>query len=112
MSETRQNKISRLIQKELSDIFQKESRNLFRGCMISVTFVRMTPDYGMAKVYISIFPPEKREEIFKLVNEQNKSISHALNQRIRFQMRFMPELMFLIDDSLDYVEKIDNLLKK
>lgn len=110
MESQRQSKVSRLIQKELSDIFQKQMNTLFAGGIISVTVVRMSPDLGIAKVYISIFPPERRKELFETVNHQTKTLRHELGQRVKNQLRHVPELHFYIDDSLDYVQKIDDLL--
>lgn len=110
MESQRQSKVARLIQKELGDIFQKQGNNLFGGGMISVTVVRMTPDLGIAKVYISIFPPQRRKEIFETVNHQTKTLRHELGRRVKNQLRHVPELNFYIDDSLDYVQRIDDLL--
>jgi ribosome-binding factor A len=110
MDSQRQSKISRLIQKELADIFQKHMNTLFNGGMISVTVVRVTPDLSLAKVYVSLFPPERKKELFELVNIQTKTIRHELGRRTRNQLRQIPELKFFIDDSIDYARKIDDLL--
>lgn len=112
MDSQRQSKISRLIQKELSDIFQKQQNTLFGGGMISVTVVRVTPDLGLAKVYISLFPPERKKELFETVNAQNKTIRHELGRRVKNQLRQIPELQFYIDDSIDYANRIDELLNQ
>lgn len=111
MEGTRLSKVSRLLQKDLGDIFQKEGVTLFRGKMITVTSVRVSPDLGLAKVYISIFPTDKNEDVLKVVKEHTKSIRHELAQRVRHQLRIIPELTFFLDDSLDYIESIDKLLK-
>jgi ribosome-binding factor A len=111
MEGTRLVKISRQIQKDLGEIFQRQSAALFQGKMITVTTVRVTPDLGLAKVYVSIFPTENRETVLELVKHHSKSIRFELGQRIRNQMRIVPELTFYIDDSLDYIEHIDRLLK-
>jgi ribosome-binding factor A len=111
METQRQSKVSRLIQKELADIFQKHGNNLFGGGMISVTVVRVTPDLALAKVYLSIFPPERRQELFDTVNLQVKTIRHELGRRVKNQLRLVPDLLFFIDDSMDYANKIDDLLK-
>lgn len=110
MESQRQSKVSRLIQKELGDIFQKQGNTLFGGGMISVTVVRMTPDLGIAKVYISVFPPQRREELFETVNNQVKTLRHELGRRVKNQLRHVPELHFYVDDSMDYVQRIDDLL--
>ncbi len=109
----RQNKVSRLLQKEIGEIFQAEKLNLFLGAMISVTVVRVSPDLGFAKVYISIFSPKTPiNEIYDLVNKNSKKIRFLLGTKIKNQLRNIPELAFFIDDSLDYIENIENLLKK
>ena len=111
MDSTRQNKISRLIQKELSDILLKLAKET-RGIMVSVSIVRVSPDLGIAKAYLSVFPSAKAEEIVKNINNNTKSIRFELGNRVRHQLRIIPELKFFVDDSLDYVERIDELLKK
>ncbi len=110
METTRQSKVSRLLQKDLGLIFQQEGRNLFGGKMISVTTVRISPDLGLAKVYLSIFPSEKSEETLEVVRMNTKNIRRILGTRVGKQLRVVPELAFYIDDSLDYIENIDNLL--
>lgn len=111
MESTRQSKIGRLIQRDLGEIFQMESRNLFGGKMISVTSVRVSPDLGLAKVYLSIFPSKNTDETLTLIRKQVKNVRYILAKRVRHQLRIVPELAFFIDDSLDYIENIDNLLK-
>ena len=111
MDTTRQNKIARLIQKELSEIFLLQTKALNKGVLISVSTVRISPDLSVAKAYLSIFPSEKGEEIIENINNSAKSIRYDLGQRLRFQLRIIPELKFFVDDSLDYIEKIDELLK-
>ncbi len=112
MASTRINKVDRLIQKELGDIFQRKSRDTFHGALLTVTQVRVTADLSEAKVYVSIYPTDKRKEIIAGIELNNKSLKHELAQRIKLQLRKIPELKFFSDDSLDYVEKIDNLLKQ
>lgn len=111
MESTRQNKISRLIQKELADIFQKESRNLFSGKMISVTIVRVTPDLSLARAYVSIFPSDNNEEVLNTIQMVKSKIRGMLGKKVGKQIRVVPELEFYIDDSLDYIDNIDRLLK-
>ena len=111
METTRQNKISRLLQKELSDIFLAETRKT-HGIIISVSVVRVSPDLSTAKAYLSIFPPEKSAEMIENINANTKTIRYELSQRVRYQLRKPPELSFFLDDSLDYIENIDSLLKK
>ena len=109
METTRQNKISRLLQKELSEIFLLQTKAM-PGVLVSVSAVRISPDMSIARVYLSIFPSEKSEEIVKNINNM-KSIRFELGTRVRHQLRIIPELKFFVDDSLDYIEKIDALLK-
>lgn len=111
MESQRQSKVSRLIQKELADIFQKQMNTLFDGGMISVTMVRVTPDLGVARVHVSLFPPERKQDLFELVNAQSRTLRHELGRRVKNQLRQVPELQFFIDDSIDYAKRIDDLLK-
>lgn len=111
METTRQNKIARLLQKELSEIFQQQTRNT-HGVLISVSAVRISPDLSVARAYLSIFPSEKSAELIKNINDNMKSIRYELGTRVRYQLRIIPELKFFVDDSLDYLEHIDELLQK
>lgn len=111
MQETRQNRIARLLQKELAIIFQSQTRATY-GVMVSVTRVRVSPDLSICTAYLSIFPSEKAEEIIKNITANEKTIRYDLGTRVRNQLRIVPELRFFIDDSLDYIEHIDELLKK
>ena len=111
MQETRQNRISRLLQKELAEIFQLQTRQM-HGVLVSVTRVRISPDLSICTAYLSIFPAEKAEEILNNITRNEKSIRFELGQRVRNQLRIIPELRFFIDDSLDYIDHIDELLKK
>lgn len=111
MESTRQKRVAKLIQKELGDIFLKESKTLFEGKMITVTQVRMSPDLSLARVYLSIFPGVTKDDFNRLINDQKKKIRYELSRRIHNQLRTMPELALFLDDSLDYIERIENLLK-
>ena len=111
MDSTRQNKISRLIQKELSVILLKLAMET-RGIMVSVSIVRVSPDLGVAKAYLSVFPSDKGNEVVNHLNENIKAIRFDLGNRVRHQLRVIPELRFYIDDSLDYIDNIDKLLKE
>ena len=111
MDSTRQNKVAWLLQKELGEIFQRESMNLFRGALISVTVVRVAPDLSFAKVFVSIFAPSKDEqELFKSIQDNTKKIRQLLAQKVAKQLRIIPELAFHIDDSIAYEENITRLL--
>ena len=111
METTRQNKISRLIQKELSEIFLLQTKSM-NAVLVSVSAVRISPDMSIARVYLSVFPSERSQEIVKNINDNMKSIRYELGTRVRHQLRIIPELKFFVDDSLDYAERIDELLKK
>ncbi len=111
MEGTRLQKIERLLQKELGDIFQKQTQAM-HGVLVSVSVVRISPDLSVAKAYLSIFPSAKGEELLKAIRANTKAIRYDLGQRVRLQLRKIPELSFFIDDSLDYIEHIDSLLNK
>lgn len=111
MDSVRQNKVSRLIQRDLSEMFQKECKEYTEGAMVSVTTVRVSPDLSYAKVYLSIFPSDLVEKTMAMLNEKNKAIRFVLGKKVGKQMRIIPELRFFVDDSLDYIERIDQLLK-
>lgn len=112
MEETqRQRKIASVLQRDLVDVLQKAAQDGMQGIIISVSKVYVTPDLGVAKVYLSVFPSEKRDELIKGVSSNSHLIRHELAQRTRNQLRRMPELLFFGDDSLDYIENIDNSLK-
>lgn len=110
MESTRQNKIARLIQKDLSLIFQQSS-SVFGGAMITVTKVHVTGDLSIAKAYLSIFGGKEKEAVMDLVRGHTREIRHQLGALERNQLRVIPDLQFFVDDSLDYIENIDKLLK-
>lgn len=109
MQETRQNKIARMLQKELSIIFQQQTR-MMSGVMVTVTRTKISPDLSICTAYLSVFPSEKAKEIMENINANEKTIRYELGTRIRHQMRIVPELRFFLDDSLDYIDRIDQLL--
>lgn len=111
MQETRQARISRLLQKELADIFQRQTR-MMRGVLVSVTRVKISPDLSICTAYLSVFPSDKGEELLENIRGNEKSVRYELGTRVRNQLRIIPELRFFLDDSLDYLEKIDGLLRK
>ncbi len=111
METTRQAKIARLIQKELSEILRLQTAKT-HGIIISVSAVRISPDLSIAKAYLSVFPSAKAPEILENLTRNAKTIRYYLGQKVRFQLRKVPELSFYLDDSLDYIENIDNLLKE
>lgn len=110
MQETRQNKVARLFQKELSLIFQSQTRAM-HGTMVSVTRCKISPDLGICTAYLSVFPSDKGEEILANIRANDKNVRYELGKKIGKQVRIVPELRFFIDDSLDYLERIDELLQ-
>jgi ribosome-binding factor A len=101
-----------MLQKELGDIFQRENNSMFSGKLTTVTRVEMTPDLGQARIYLSIFPSPERGDFENTLGENASRIRHELGNRIRHQLRSVPELNFFLDDSLDYIDNIDRLLKE
>ena len=111
METTRQQKIAKQIQKDAADIFQKEGAQIVRGALVTVTAVRVSPDFSYAKIYVSIFPFEQSGEVMQRLEHQNWFIRRALGQRLRNQKN-VPEIQFFLDDSLEYIENIDRALKE
>lgn len=111
MESLRQQKVGRLLQKELGDIFLNDTKKM-PGILVSVTEVRVSPDLGFAKIFLSIFPSDKGEEIMKNIQINLKTIRFELGKRLGKQLRIIPELAFQLDSSLDYFEKIDNLINQ
>jgi len=112
MSSIRQNKVARLLQKELSIIFQQKGTDWFPNTMLSVTVVRPAPDFSFAKVYVSVFGKMDPAECVQIINIHHKMIRGELGRKIGKQLRITPELAFYVDDSLDYAEEINQLLKE
>ena len=111
MESTRQKKVSRLIQKELADIFLRKNKEFAPGKLVSITFVRVSPDLSFAKVFLSVFPSANQEVEVNTIREHTSKIRFELGQKVRTQLRIVPEIAFFIDDSLDYIDNIDKLLK-
>jgi ribosome-binding factor A len=112
METNRQKKIGGVIQKDLVDILQGEVRkNGITNLIISVSKVVVTTDLSVATVHLSVFPQDKAKETLLAIKTNSTLIKHDLSQRVRLQLRKVPNLVFFIDDSLDYIEKIDNALK-
>lgn len=109
---TRQNKISRLVQREMADLLLKLNKERFSGKLISVTVVRVTKDLGIARVYLSIFPSDFAKDILEEIRLMSKHIRGDLGRKVGRSLRVIPDLEFYIDDSLDYIENIDKLLDK
>ena len=111
MDTRRQQKIARLIQKEMGEIFRPLTQQL-RGVLVSVTLVRVTSDLSRAHIYLSIFPSERADELLKYIQDNAGSYRYELGQRTGQQLRAIPEMEYHIDDSLDYLERIDKLLEQ
>ena len=111
MNSTRQNKFARLIQKEIGELFQRNGFAFYSGALVSITMVRISPDLSVAKIYLSIFGTKDRNELLEQIQYQTKEIRKQLGIKIKNQVRHIPELDFFLDDSFDYAEKMDHLLK-
>ncbi len=110
MESKRQQKFSRLIQKELGELFQRDSKSLFGSVWITVTQVRVSPDLGVANVYLSFLMTESKENTLADIREKTKVIRQALGNKIRHQARIIPQLIFFLDDTAEYAAKIDQLI--
>lgn len=110
METLRQSKVARLLQRDLGDIFIREARHMLEGAMVTVTKVRVTRDLSSARVYLSIFGVADKQALLNKLSSQTREIRHALGVRIKNQVRLVPELHFHLDDSLDYIDHIDELL--
>jgi len=108
---TRQNKISRLVHREMADILLKVNKTKFPGKLVSVTVVRVTKDLGIARIYLSIFPSEFGGDIIKEIELINKQLRGELGRKLGKSLRVIPDLQFYIDDSLDYIDNIEKLIK-
>ena len=109
---TRQQKVGRELQRDLAEIIRSKGMAAFGGAMVTVSEVRVSPDLSIAKVYVSIFPSEKQQEVMKLLEENNKALRGELGRKVAKQLMIVPELDFYLDATLDYVEHIEELLKK
>ena len=113
MNSQRLKKVSSLLQKEMSNIFHKAIR--FSGSsntLVSVTKVKISPDLSVAKVYISIYPSKNKDDYIKGLRDNAKQVKHTLSQKLKNELRIIPNLTFYLDDSLDYIEKIESSLKE
>lgn len=109
---TRQLKVGREIQKDLAELIRSKGMAAFGGAMVTVSEVRVSPDLSVAKVFVSIFPSEKQGPVMQILQENNKALRGELGHMVAKQFRIVPELIFILDTTLDYVEHIDQLLKK
>lgn len=109
---TRQLKVAKEIQRDMAEIIRSKGMGHFSGAMVTVSGVKVSPDLSVAKVYVSIFPSSKTAEVMGIIGNESKSIRGELGRMVAKQLRIVPELIFYVDDSLDYVERIEELLKK
>lgn len=109
---TRQQKVGRQIQKDISDIFLKEARHLVQGSMVTVSKVRVSPDLTFAKIYLSVFPFDKGTATLGTLKDNTSMIRYELGKRVKNQLRTVPEIAFAIDDSLEYVDRIEKLIQE
>ena len=112
MENTRQERIAKQIQRDVAEIFQRDIADTLRGTLVTVTAVRVSPDLGYAKIYVSVFPFDRAQATLTVIEQQNRTIRGALGRRMRNDVKSIPELQFFVDDSLEYIENIDLLLKK
>jgi ribosome-binding factor A len=111
MESTRQKKVSRLVQKEIAEIFLRKGGEIAPGKMVSITKVRISPDLSFAKIYLSIFPSSNQDATLKSIQNHSSKLRFEMGNKVRTQLRIVPEIAFFIDDSLDYIDNIDRLLK-
>lgn len=109
---TRQLKVASQIKRDMAEIIRSKGMAAFDGALVSVSGVKITPDLSQAKVYVSIFPSSKSEAVMEIIGDQTRALRGELGRRVGKQLRIVPELQFFLDDSLDYVEHIEELLKK
>ena len=112
MDSIRLNKVSRLVQKELAEIFQLQARKIAGNAMITVTGVKVTKDLSLARVYLSLFGIDDKLQLLETIKHNHQEIRRELGIRLKNQLRTIPAMEFFNDDSLDYIENIDNLLKQ
>lgn len=112
METTRQQKIAKQIQKDMAEILQKEAPEVIQGSLVTVTAVRVSPDFAYAKIYVSVFPFAHCGDVMNSLDKHMRQLRGLLGNRIRNQVKNVPEIQFFLDDSLEYIEQIDNALKK
>jgi ribosome-binding factor A len=108
---TRQNKVAKQIQKDTAEILLSDGASLAPGKMLTVTNVRISPDLSVARIYISVFPSDNSSQVINTLNEHINHFRNELGHKLRNQLKKVPVFNFFLDDSLDYLENIENLLK-
>lgn len=109
---TRQLKVAKELQRDMAEIIRSKGMAMFGGALVSLSGVKVSPDLSVAKIYVSIFPSDKAESVMNILEENSRALRGELGNRIGRQLRIVPEIAFFRDDSLDYVEHIEELLKK
>ncbi|MBR4524034.1 MAG: 30S ribosome-binding factor RbfA [Bacteroidales bacterium] len=109
---TRQLKVAREIQRDLSEIIRSRGLAAFGGAMVTVSEVRISPDLSIAKVFVSIFPSDRAPQVMKMLEDEKRTLRGELGRKVASQLRIVPEIDFLLDTTLDYAEHIEELLKK
>ena len=109
---TRQLKVAKEIQKVMAEVIRSKGMAAFGGALVSVSGVKISPDLSVAKIYVSVFPSDKAEAVMGTLDENNRALRGELGSKVAKQFRIVPEISFLLDSSLDYVEHIEELLKK
>lgn len=109
---TRQLKVAKELQRDMAEIIRSKGMAMFGGALVSVSGVKVSPDLSVAKIYVSIFPSDKAESVMNILEENSRALRGELGNRVGRQLRIVPEIAFFRDDSLDYVEHIEELLKK
>jgi ribosome-binding factor A len=112
MESTRQKKIASLLQRDLAEIFRATAASDFPGTLISVSKVRVSPDLGLCRVYLSVFPIAKSQDVMAFTEEAAPRLRSALAQKVKSQLRIIPELHYHLDDSMEYEANIDRLLRE
>lgn len=109
---TRQLKVAKEIQKVMAEVIRSKGMAAFGGALVSVSGVKISPDLSVAKIYVSIFPSEKTDAVMQVLEDNSRALRGELGNKVAKQLRIVPEIAFLVDSSLDYVEHIEELLKK
>ena len=112
MNTTRQQKIAKQLQKDMAEILQQEMPSVLLGTLVTVTAVRVSPDFAYAKIYVSIFPFERHEAVMQSLADHARPLRGLLGNRLRNQLKIIPEIQFFLDDSLEYIEHIDEALNR
>ena len=109
---TRQLKVAKEIQKDMAEIIRSKGMAAFQGALVSVSGVKISPDLSVSKIYVSVFPSVKAQAVMSILEENSRALRGELGSRVGKQLRIVPEITFYLDSSLDYVEHIEELLKK